>query len=167
MYEVQQDGWIQTAPTTGYHGPLLINSVTPVYVDQDFGNIAADPQISLTKSVVPDNELWDYHDNGNGVFDAGDSVVYSFVVENTGNVDLTGVVIEEVDFDLLGDLPTTIVVGDLAAGEVSTTYEVTYVVTQDDIDYLYVHNDGQVYNNARATGSYGETGVSDEDDAVS
>ena len=36
--EVVQSDWTQTAPASGYYGPLVVTSLTPVYIDQNFGN---------------------------------------------------------------------------------------------------------------------------------
>ena len=36
--EVLQGGWRQTAPTTVYYGPLVVNATTPTYSNQNFGN---------------------------------------------------------------------------------------------------------------------------------
>ena len=36
--EVLQGGWRQTAPTTVYYGPLVVNATTPIYSNQNFGN---------------------------------------------------------------------------------------------------------------------------------
>ena len=36
--EVPQGGWRQTAPTTVYYGPLVVNATTPTYSTENFGN---------------------------------------------------------------------------------------------------------------------------------
>lgn len=77
----------------------------------------------------------------------GDPIVYSFSVENTGNVTLSDVQIN--DPMLGGDLlvtplsPLTLAPGQL----VSTAVQVTYNLTQADLD------EGQVVNQARVTGT--------------
>ncbi len=38
VQEVLQGGWRQTAPTTVYYGPLVVNATTPTYSNQNFGN---------------------------------------------------------------------------------------------------------------------------------
>ncbi len=98
---------------------------------------------------------------------AGDPVVYTFVVTNTGNVTLTDVGISD---PLLGEDPE-IVFGDwpdadqpgvLAPGE-SVTATATYELTQDDIDA------GEVPNTATATGTPpgdDEEPVEDEDEEI-
>ncbi|MFT3860586.1 GEVED domain-containing protein [Micropruina sp.] len=72
---------------------------------------------------------------------AGSTVPYSFVVTNTGNVTLTGLVID--DPKVSGaSCPTTT----LAPGE-STTCTATYTLTQNDVDA------GHIANTATATGT--------------
>ena len=88
------------------------------------------PAISLDKQAgVP---------SGNG---AGDTIGYSFVVTNTGNVTLTGIVVDD---PLVGavDCPVTT----LAPTE-STTCTATYTLTQADVDA------GVVDNTATVTGT--------------
>ncbi|WPR73990.1 gliding motility-associated C-terminal domain-containing protein [Algoriphagus sp. NG3] len=84
----------------------------------------------------------------------GDDIIYTIVVENTGNVTLTNVEVE----DPLTGLTET--VQSLAPGE-SRTYTAVYAVNQDDIDA------GQVQNTASATGETpaGEL-VEDEDTVI-
>jgi hypothetical protein len=38
VYEVNQSGWTQTAPSTVYYGPLVVSATTPMYLDKNFGN---------------------------------------------------------------------------------------------------------------------------------
>ncbi len=92
--------------------------------------IAAGPAITLDKQAgVP---------SGNS---AGDTVDYTFLVTNTGNVTLTGIVVDD---PLVGtvDCPTTT----LAPTE-STTCTATYTLTQADVDA------GVVDNTATVTGT--------------
>ena len=72
---------------------------------------------------------------------AGDTIDYSFVVENTGNVTLTGITVDD---PLVGavDCPVTT----LAPTE-STTCTATYTLTQADVDA------GHVANTATVTGT--------------
>ena len=77
----------------------------------------------------------------------GDPIIYSFSVENTGNVTLSDVQIN--DPMLGGDLLVTPLSPlTLAPGQtVSTAVSVTYTLTQADLD------EGQVVNQARVTGT--------------
>src|SRR5690606_26589065 len=79
---------------------------------------------------------------------AGDEIVYSFVVTNSGDVTLTGVTLSD---ELVGLSEITFGTwpgdaGVLAAGE-SVTASATYVLTQADVDA------GQVDNLATTTGT--------------
>lgn len=112
----------------------------------DAGLIPANPAISLTKSVSPTSYDTD-----------GESLVYTFVVENTGNVPLTNVVVTDPLFSVAGG-PI-----DLAVGEIdSTTFTGSYIVGLTEL------NVGQVPNTATVTGKDPRTGddVSDQDDAL-
>ncbi len=112
----------------------------------DAGLIPANPEIKLTKSVAPLE------------FDTdGQTLVYSFTVENTGNVDLTDVMVDDPLFAIVGG-PIN-----LAAGEVdSTTFTGSYAVDLSDL------NAGSVPNTATVTGRDSRTSdlVSDTDDAL-
>ncbi len=92
--------------------------------------IAAGPAISLDKQAgIP---------SGTAV---GDTIDYTFLVTNTGNVTLTGVTVDD---PLVG--PVSCPVATLAPGA-STTCTATYTLTQADIDA------GVVDNTATATGT--------------
>ena len=105
--------------------------------------IPAAPSIALDKQAgVP---------TGNA---AGDTIDYTFLVTNTGNVTLSAIVVDD---PLVGavDCPVT----SLAPGE-STTCTATYTLTQADVDA------GVVDNTATATGTDPNgTEVSDTDSA--
>jgi uncharacterized repeat protein (TIGR01451 family) len=81
--------------------------------------------------------------NGNDVADfAGDVLNYTLTVTNTGNVELTGVVVTD---PLTGQDISGVT---LAAGE-SRTYNTSYTLTQDDIDD-WGGGDGDIDNTASA-----------------
>nr|WP_274709257.1 hypothetical protein [Nitratireductor luteus] len=97
------------------------------------------PAISLDKAGTPIDT------NGNGVTDAGDHINYAFTVENTGNVALTNVSVND-------PTPGVTVSGNpiasLAPGEAdSTTFTASYTLTQADLDR------GKVQNAAFAAGT--------------
>jgi uncharacterized repeat protein (TIGR01451 family) len=78
---------------------------------------------------------------------AGQTIHYSFLVTNTGNVTLTDVTVNDSTFTGTGTLSAiTCPVTTLAPGA-STTCEATYVTTQADVD------NGGVTNTATATGT--------------
>ncbi|MEZ5093187.1 hypothetical protein [Nocardioides sp.] len=93
-------------------------------------SITAAPDITLDKQAgIP---------SGNS---AGDTIDYDFVVQNTGNVTLTGIVIDDAMFTTV-DCPVTT----LAPTE-STTCTASYTLTQLDVD------SGHVANTATVTGT--------------
>jgi len=73
---------------------------------------------------------------------AGQEITYSFAVENTGNVTLTGVTVND---PLLGDSPVG-TIASLAPG-VTRTVTAVYTVTQADMD------EGSIANTAAVTGT--------------
>lgn len=81
------------------------------------------PAISLVKSGVLD-------DGGDGVADAGDTITYSFTVENTGNVTLHNITLDDPVLDVLGGPIAMLAPGDQDTG----TFTGTYQLTQPDID---------------------------------
>jgi uncharacterized repeat protein (TIGR01451 family) len=90
-----------------------------------------DPALSLTKSVTP---TW--------ITRAGESVEYSFVVMNTGNVTLSDAVITETAFSGTGPVPVASCpagAASLAPGA-SVTCTATYAATQADVDARIISN---------------------------
>lgn len=102
--------------------------------------IAADPELTVVKSASP---------SAPADFRAGETITYSFVVTNTGNVTISQVGIVEGDFTGSGTLPAATCPAEaasLAPGhQVTCTTE--YTVTQADIDA------GEVTNTATAEGT--------------
>jgi large repetitive protein len=97
------------------------------------------PQIAVEKSSVFNDE------NGDGSAQPGETISYFFSVENTGNITLYDITIED-------ELPGIVISGGpiavLEPGEIdNTTYSAEYVITQDDI------NIGEVVNQAIVTGT--------------
>ncbi len=99
--------------------------------------LAADPTIALTKT----GSLADT--NGDGADSGGDTVTYTFAVENTGNVTLDPIAVTD---PLPGLSTITCPATSLTPGD-DTDCTATYTLTQTDID------DGQVDNTATATGT--------------
>jgi uncharacterized repeat protein (TIGR01451 family) len=90
-----------------------------------------DPALSLTKSVTP---TW--------ITRAGESVEYSFVVMNTGNVTLSDAVITETAFSGTGPVPVASCpagAASLAPGA-SVTCTAGYTATQADVDARIISN---------------------------
>ncbi|MCC5779583.1 DUF11 domain-containing protein [Nitratireductor sp. B36] len=69
--------------------------------------------------------------NGNGRIDAGETISYKFIVENTGNVPLTDIVVT----DSRATIEGSPLAGPLEPGaKDEESVKGTYVVTQDDVD---------------------------------
>jgi len=95
------------------------------------------PAVALIMEVKVNDE------NGNGNVEAGETLTYTFVVKNTGNVPLSNIQISDL-------LPGVIITGGpitLAVGQSDTsTFTGTYTLTQADI------NAGSVTNQASVSG---------------
>ncbi len=97
---------------------------------------AAAPAIWLNKVGTLNTGL-------DGIANAGDTITYTFAVQNTGNVPLTNVTVTDPKVTVSGGSLAT-----LAAGATdSTTFTGTYILTQTDIDA------GSFTNTATATGT--------------
>ncbi len=97
--------------------------------------VAAAPSITLDKQAGALNDV-----DGNGP-DVGDTIAYSFVVTNTGNVSLTGIAVTDPKVTSVSCPVTTL------APAASTTCTATYTLTQADV------NAGTVNNNASVSGT--------------
>ncbi|MBF7097385.1 DUF7507 domain-containing protein, partial [Alkalibacter mobilis] len=80
----------------------------------NFGNLLAAPELSITKS-------------GDTLSKTGDTVNYTFVIENTGNIPLSRTSVND---DVLGDL-TSLFPAELAVGATETV-SVSHVVTETE-----------------------------------
>ncbi|WP_025031918.1 DUF7507 domain-containing protein [Bradyrhizobium sp. DOA9] len=136
--------------TTGNYETVTISSVGQVVTVDPIGNHIPQPALNVTKTV---------HDvDGNTttkvVDKAGDVVNYTITVENTGEVDLTGITVTD-KVEAGGATNATYVSGDtdgdnkLDVGE-TWTYTASYVATQADIDSNGVTGDGDIDNLATA-----------------
>lgn len=102
--------------------------------------VAAD-KLSISKAVVKQAGK-DYQDaNGNGLPDVGETITYSFTVQNTGNTSLDNVTVTDPKLSVINCPKAS-----LAAGE-TITCQGSYPLTQDDI------NAGKVDNQAKASGT--------------
>ncbi|MFF9318548.1 DUF6923 family protein, partial [Streptomyces sp. NPDC014738] len=94
------------------------------------------PGLSVKKTADPDT-----------VKAAGEKITYSFVLTNTGNVELKDLAVKETSFSGTGTAPVAQCPdGPLAPGK-SATCTATYTVTQEDIDA------GSLENTATGTGT--------------
>lgn len=82
-------------------------------------------------------------DNGNGALDAGETLIYTFAVTNTGNVTLSNVTVDDPGVSVSGSP-----IASLAPAQTDgTAYTASYVVTQADVDR------GVYVNTATAAGT--------------
>ncbi|WP_344789462.1 DUF7507 domain-containing protein, partial [Postechiella marina] len=90
--------------------------------------------------------------DSDGVVEVGEIITYTFTVENIGNIDVTGITIDDARIGVAGLAIDPI---DLAPGETGTvTFD--YSITQTDIDA------DAVYNTATANGTTSEGPVFDD-----
>ncbi len=115
-----------------------------------------DPSLALDKDAGTGLLDTDADGADAGRASAGDTIRYTFTVENTGSTTLDPVVVEDA---LVGDV--TCPAGPLAPGEAVECTPVTYEVTQDDIDA------GSFDNTATATGTPPTGPVVTSDDSTS
>ncbi|MFT4188872.1 MAG: GEVED domain-containing protein [Aeromicrobium sp.] len=104
---------------------------------EDHLAVPADPDMTIVKR----SELQDSNDNGTA--EVGETILYFFDVENTGNVPLTNVSVDDPKIAAASDEVLEV----LAPGAEHTFGPVVYVVTQEDVDA------GGVDNTATATGT--------------
>jgi LPXTG-motif cell wall-anchored protein/uncharacterized repeat protein (TIGR01451 family) len=130
--DIDNGSFTNTATATGTP-PTGPNVTDP---DDDTQQFPSSPSIELVKTGT-------LQDGGDGV-NPGDTITYTFIVRNTGNVTLTNVTVE----DTVGGVTINgTPIPSLAPGASnSTTYTGTYTITQGDID------DGSFTNTAEACG---------------
>jgi len=118
----------------------------PTDIDPDGDGDPDDPTITLSPanpdiSII---KIGNFNDeNGDGLGQPGETISYSFTVENTGNVTLTNVTVFDPQFPVTGGPIATLSPGDIDA----TTFTGLYVLTQADVD------EGLIENLATATGT--------------
>ena len=109
--------------------------LTPVPGDSTITDLPQSGKLDLTKTAVFNDT------NNNGIAEAGETITYSFTVTNTGNVTITGIIIND---------PLVAVTGgpiSLAPNASdSTTFTAVYTIKQSDVD------SGKITNSATATG---------------
>ena len=118
---------------TGSTPPTSCVSTNP---DCTINPIAASPSLSVVKTADPTT-----------VNTAGQTVDYSFLVTNTGNVTLNPVVVNDTSFSGTGTLSAISCPDASLAAGAAETCTATYKVTQADIDA------GSITNTATATGT--------------
>ncbi|WP_417260585.1 hypothetical protein [Celeribacter sp.] len=145
-------GGISNLATVDAEGPLgdLVSDVSRDDDPSD-GNPAVDPT-ELVIQAAPGIETTKTVFAGAPTM-AGDSVTFEIVARNTGNVTLSGVTLDDTLTNLDGTVltpdsvsPDLTAGGDIGPGE-STSWQVVYTLTQDDVDA------GGIENTATATGT--------------
>jgi gliding motility-associated-like protein/uncharacterized repeat protein (TIGR01451 family) len=104
--------------------------------------ILPEPSISLIKTTLPLEDT-----NGDGIAGSIDDIItYVFVVENTGNVTLTNIEVQDVlpGLNLVGGPIAQLIPGEID----STTFTATYQITQADLDTGFVTNSATVSSEA-------------------
>jgi uncharacterized repeat protein (TIGR01451 family) len=127
--EVVPDGFHET---TGTHQVVTIDSDTATTYAVEIGNapdFIPNPELVLEKTGA-----W-VDGDADGFADVGETIVYTFSVQNTGNVTLNNVTVTDPLVTVSGG-PTMLDVGETD----TTTFTGTYVITQADIDAGNVHN---------------------------
>lgn len=102
----------------------------------------ADPSLTVVKSASAD-----------AIVEAGQQLTYSFLVRNTGNVTLDGIVIDDTEFSGTGELSTVVCPTDTLVPGQFTTCTAEYTVEQADVDA------GELTNAAFASGSTPDGGT--------
>ena len=123
---------------------------TPADDDATVVTLPAAPQLEITKTGV-------FNDGGNGRPDVGDTITYTFIVQNTGNVTLSNVSVTDPLVTVTPAAPILLLEPGVAN---AVTLSATYTLLQSDI------NRGEVLNQALASGTApdGSTVEDDSDD---
>lgn len=131
----------------------------PKDTDDDKVPVTGAPAISLDKSHK-DTDIVDV--NGNGLTDAGDTVVFTLLSTNTGTLTLKDVTVTDPILEAAGvKLVDGGKIGTMAPGAKATVKSEPYTITQADVDA------GEFLNVATVTGTNPldpKTPVTDEDD---
>ncbi|WP_370012429.1 gliding motility-associated C-terminal domain-containing protein, partial [Winogradskyella sp.] len=104
--------------------------------------IPPNPSISLLKTTLPLEDT-----NGDGIAGSIDDIIsYVFIVENTGNLTLTNIDVQDAlpGLNLTGGPITQLLPGEID----STTFTATYQITQADLDNGFVANSATVSSEA-------------------
>jgi hypothetical protein len=109
--------------------------------------LAQNPALVLTKAGTLND------DDGTAGVSAGDTISYTFSVENTGNVTHTGVTISDPDAAVSGGPLASLAVG----ATDSSTFTASYVITQADIDAGSFTNTASAGSNEGASGEDSDT----------
>jgi len=120
---------------TNNTGPTDYPDVNIPGGDRDWREYVAEPSLEVFKQGHFNDE------NGDGLAQVGETVTYTFVVRNTGNVTVTGITLRD-DTATVSGGPIDLDAGD----EDSTTFTAVHVITREDLD------NGRVVNHAQVSG---------------
>ncbi|MAL14761.1 MAG: hypothetical protein CL554_15185, partial [Algoriphagus sp.] len=131
-----------TATVTGFFG-----AQSRTASDNETTTLPQVPALTIVKTGTFNDT------NNNGRADVNETISYTFLVTNTGNVPLTGVTVSDPKVTVSGG-PISLAVG----ANSSNTFTGTYTITQNDI------NAGKVDNTATARGTFGPQDITATDD---
>jgi gliding motility-associated-like protein/uncharacterized repeat protein (TIGR01451 family) len=94
--------------------------------------------------------------DANGITNAGDKILYTFTITNTGNVTLTNITIDDPQVEIIGGPLESLAPG----ASDNTTFSAEYVLTQEDID------SGSFTNIATVKGNFNDTEIEAIDEDV-
>ncbi|WP_281234901.1 Ig-like domain-containing protein [Flavobacterium gelatinilyticum] len=137
---LNEDGTIDVAPGTAPGNHTLTYQIC----EKANGNNCSTATVQIFVEVpaitlIMDVKLND--ENGNGNVEAGETLTYTFIIKNTGNVPLENILISDlIPGVVMNGGPITLAVGQSD----STTFTGTYTLTQTDINSGSVSNQGTV-----------------------
>lgn len=134
------------ATATGPSGASVVSADSTAVVDVD--QVAS---LALTKSATP---------SGADAYNAGQVISFSFVVSNTGNVPVSSIAVNEVEFSGSGALSAINCPATALNPAQQFTCTASYTLTQDDVD------SGSLRNTANATGTAATGPVASNDSSV-
>ncbi len=155
LTEVVPTGWTLTTISCSDGSPSVSNPSVTV-------DLVPDQQVTCTFTNIQQNPSLNINKEGSlnlgqdGAANPGDVISYTFFVENTGNVDLTGVTVTDplAGLSAISCPSTTLAVG------ASMTCTATYAITQADI------NAGEVNNTATADSTQSAPDTDDNTETI-
>lgn len=128
--DVRQGSISNTATATGEPGGVLGTATSdPSTAEVQLGSAPGTGALGLTKSAEPDDV------NANGVTDPGDTVRWTLVVTNIGDVDLTGITVDDPTAGAISCRSQSV-----AVGASVTCTSASIVITQADADRGVITN---------------------------
>jgi uncharacterized repeat protein (TIGR01451 family) len=131
-------GSVDNSATATGTPPGLDTPISSTPSETSTPTVAPDPDLTVVKSATP---------SGEESYLVGQEIEYNFAVENTGNVPLSDITIDETEFTGSGEAPVPTCPDEVLAPGDSLTCTATYTLTQADVDA------GEVTNTATGTGT--------------